>query len=585
MTLNMASDNHSQEERTQKLTQEDQARLDLPAVMDGENGGAGVPGKPSAPHDAHGDFGSGATVQQTAVIDPVGRRDDALAGFDIDSAGYPLNAPAANVGAYVADGFSEIPETKKHRGLKAFGITFGILVGLLCIVYIAGAVFFMGRMMPNTFVNDLDLSMKTDEEAAEMLSRVGTSYSVNVAGNGFVYQSTGENLGLVVETDKIIDTIHKDLNSWRWPWLMLMRSHDESQAMQISYNRDECSAAVTKAVKKFNKKAKAPVDATVTYDKKNKEYIVKPEEEGTQLNTETVVATALEGIDDLEKNVALSNDHLLKPKVYSTDEKLVESAKLANGMISAHLTLILNGQSVKEIDGSELSEFVKIDDDYGVKFDEESFDGWVRELVNGFDTIGTSRTFTREDGKVATVTGGVYGWEVDTAATKEAVLNAVKAGETTEIDIPCISTAAVFTGPGERDWGNRYIDVDISEQHVRFYGDNGKILWEADCISGTPDKKHDTFEGVWTVNNKESPSKLIGYLEDGKTKDYEVEVKYWIPFEGNGIGFHDATWQPSFGGDMYASGYGSHGCVNLSLDDAKKLYNMVQIGDVVVVHS
>jgi len=84
------------------------------------------------------------------------------------------------------------------------------------------------------------------------------------------------------------------------------------------------------------------------------------------------------------------------------------------------------------------------------------------------------------------------------------------------------------------------------------------------------------------VNAKESPSKLIGY-ENGK-KIYETMVQYWMPFEGNGIGFHDATWQPSFGGSMYANGYGSHGCVNLSYSDAQTLYGIIDYDDVVVVH-
>ena len=77
---------------------------------------------------------------------------------------------------------------------------------------------------------------------------------------------------------------------------------------------------------------------------------------------------------------------------------------------------------------------------------------------------------------------------------------------------------------------------------------------------------------------------LIGYTDTGK-KEYETKVTYWMPFEGNGIGFHDAPWQPDFGGDMYATGYGSHGCVNLSSADAQELYSIIEIGDVVVVHS
>ena len=57
-----------------------------------------------------------------------------------------------------------------------------------------------------------------------------------------------------------------------------------------------------------------------------------------------------------------------------------------------------------------------------------------------------------------------------------------------------------------------------------------------------------------------------------------------MPFVENYIGFHDATWQSAFGGTRYKDGYGSHGCVNLSLSKAGALYDVIQIGDPVIVH-
>ena len=157
----------------------------------------------------------------------------------------------------------------------------------------------------------------------------------------------------------------------------------------------------------------------------------------------------------------------------------------------------------------------------------------------------------------------------------------MKSGSSQTIDIPCSQEAAVYNGPGERDWGSRYIDVDLAEQYVRFF-DNGSIIWEAPCISGKPDGVHDTNTGVYVINNKKSPEKLEGY-ENG-VKIYTSYVTYWMPFVGNAIGLHDADWQPSFGGSMYANGYGSHGCVNLPPYAAAELFNIVEIGDVVVSH-
>lgn len=73
--------------------------------------------------------------------------------------------------------------------------------------------------------------------------------------------------------------------------------------------------------------------------------------------------------------------------------------------------------------------------------------------------------------------------------------------------------------------------------------------------------------------------------EDGKY-EWESEVQYWMPFVGNLVGLHDASWQPSSvfsNPDAYKT-YGSHGCVNLPTDKAAEIYGIIQNGDPVIVH-
>ena len=53
------------------------------------------------------------------------------------------------------------------------------------------------------------------------------------------------------------------------------------------------------------------------------------------------------------------------------------------------------------------------------------------------NTVGTERTWTREDGKVCTVSGGTYGWQVDTSSLADTVYNTMSQGGAETIDIPC----------------------------------------------------------------------------------------------------------------------------------------------------
>lgn len=144
-----------------------------------------------------------------------------------------------------------------------------------------------------------------------------------------------------------------------------------------------------------------------------------------------------------------------------------------------------------------------------------------------------------------------------------------------------LKTAATWN-PGKQDWPARYIDVDLSEQHVRMYDESSNVIWESDCVSGEPVYGGGTDTGVYFVYLKKSPETLKGldYNGDGQP-DYEVPVTYWMPFDG-GEGLHDAN-RGAFGGNIYTYN-GSHGCVNLPYSAAEALWGIVEVGDPVIVH-
>ena len=496
-----------------------------------------------------------------------------------------VGAPAPGVVPPMAPaGFEDFAAPKKKRKVgKAIGITFGVIIGVLLVAYIAGAVVFMNWFLPRTSILGNDVSMKSNAEVAELIDGMAKDYSIKVVGNGFTYEDSGADIGLSVDSAKIVDAMHSDLNAWTWPVLIFQDEHDESGALKVTYNPQSFEKKMTEAIETFNKGAVAPTDATIAYDEKSKKFKIVPEVAGTQYDAKAILAAMDEAITTFDPEVKLTSDHLVQPKVFSTDERLVNSAELATGLVSADVTLNMAGQKAMEINGDNLSQFIRVDENMGVTLDEAALDQWITDVSNGFDTVGTQRTYTRPDGKEITVSGGAYGWSTDAPGLKDQVVAAVKAGQKTTIDVPCEQTAAVYNGPGQRDWGNRYIDVDLSEQYVRMYGDDGSCIWESACISGSPDGEHNTWPGVWYITNKQAPSKLIGYLPSGE-KEYETTVAYWMAFEGNGIGLHDATWQPSFGGSMYANGYGSHGCVNLPYGAAESLYSITEVGDCVIAH-
>ncbi len=550
-----------------ELTEKDLPEIGADAIASSDE--AVVPDPAPAPSDA-GDSPAVASGGYGAQAD----------GFVAAGASGAGELSVDSSGAVMVDG---VVLHKKRRAGKVVGITFGVIIGLLLIAYIVGAVVFMGRFFPRTSIVGNDISLKTNDEVIALLDKSVADYTLSVAGTGFSYNTTGSDIGLEVDSKGVVDAMHADMPAWAWPYILFQDQHDESSMLTVTYKTSKYETDVTNAVNAFNETGVDPVDATIAYDDATKKFKVVDEVPGTKYDSKAVLAAMGDAISTLNPTVKLTSEELIQPKVFSTDERLVSSAELATGMVSAHVTLTLNGQPAMEIDGNNLSAFVHLDENMNVSFDEAALDQWITDLANGLNTVGSERTYTRPDGKVITISGGDYGWSSDAPALKDQLLNAVKTGQTTSFDVPCEQTAQVFTAIGQPDWGNRYIDVDLSEQYVRFYGDDGSIIWESACISGTPDGQHNTWPGVWYITNKESPSKLVGYLPSGQ-KEYETTVQYWMAFEGNGIGLHDATWQPGFGGDMYMYGYGSHGCVNLSYSAAEELYYLCEVGDVVIAH-
>lgn len=489
--------------------------------------------------------------------------------------------PAFAGGPMLPVDVSEADAKGGRKPLKVLGIVLGVIVALLAVVYLAGALVFMDRFLPRTTVGDLDVSLKSSAEVQGMLADVIDDYVLKVEGQGFSLKLSAAEAGMRLDGRAATDAMHASANAWAWP-LEILKAHDESDKLAATYNESGLGDTVRAAVDEFNKTATPPTDAVIAYSEAKGAFIAEPEAVGTALSYDAVIKAVDDAVLALQPTVKLGADVLQQPKVLSSDPKLTAAAEQANTMIKADLVLTMAGGTAGEVNADLISQWVRLGDDLSATLDEAALTAWVDELAAACNTVGTQRTYTRPDGKVVTVAGGVYGWSVDRDALLNLVKESVAAGTVQTAEVPCTSVGTGYNGAGAQDWGLRYCDIDLAEQYARFYDETGALIWESPIVSGIPDGVHDTSVGVYWLNQKASPSKLIGY-ENGK-KIYESDVQYWMPFVGNVIGLHDADWQSSFGGTRYRDGAGSHGCVNLPPYKAAELYGIIQSGDVVVSH-
>lgn len=207
-------------------------------------------------------------------------------------------------------------------------------------------------------------------------------------------------------------------------------------------------------------------------------------------------------------------------------------------------------------------------------------------------TFHKSYPFKLPDGKTITVKNESYGWAINTKYLIPAVEKAFIEGKS-EIQgknyIYGLGFSTYGTGYGMSNHGigDTYIVVSLKQQKVWFYKKGKRVLVLDDVVTGTASKNPKTQTsdatptGVWYIEYKQSPSVLRGTNDDGST--YASPVKYWMPFTISGCGFHDASWRTDWSKTAYLKG-GSHGCVNVKPSEIKKVWDVVEEMEPVIIY-
>lgn len=518
-------------------------------------------------------------MQSVQALQDEGAAADVTAAMPVSVGGQSAQpGPDAFVPASIE--LEKDPEHRKRLARRVAIAAFAVVL-VLAGAYLAGVAYFSTHFMPCTYISNIDVSLATPEEVRAEIADTVEGYSIRVRGHGLNVVFSAEDAGLDVDADNMTETMTAAQDPWRWP-VEVFGERDMTGALTDALSATKLSEVVDAAVAGVNQTAIAPENAKVEYDAASEEFVVVSEVEGTQLDADKVLEEILVKMMSLEGDVMVTDELLIQPTVLKDDPLVLAAVEEANSLIKANITLMLGSNEAGTVTSESISEWVSISPEYVVSFNEDALSQWASELASKFNTVGSTRTYTRADGKSVTVKGGDYGWSIDSSTLISSVEEGVKSGMIGTLDIPVLQSGKAYSAATGKDWGNRYIDVDISEQHARFYGDDGTIIWESDIVSGTPNSDRATPTGVFDLNTKGKNIKLVGRDSDGNVT-YETPVAYWMAFKGNSVGFHDATWQSSFGGSRYKTS-GSHGCVNLPYSKAEALYGLISVGDVVVVH-
>lgn len=470
-------------------------------------------------------------------------------------------------------------KTGKDGKVKALWITGGVLA-VICLIYVAISVYFMSHFFVNTKINGKNFSGKTASDVEKYLQTNIKDYKLTILENeGRQDVISGSEIGLEYRAGTETEKLLKDQNGFAWPKAFFMEN-SRKVSVNVSYNEESLNQRISQLSCLQTEQTPAE-NAKPEFD--GNQYVIKSEVYGNAVDKERLTEQVKVHITEFQPQLDMVETKCYAKPKYTEDSKEVQEACDAmNKYVNASITYPMNEPVV--VDKALISQWLQVDGEMKVSLNTEAMKQWFTAFGDKYDTQGTTRTFTTPAGKSATVTGGTYGWSIDEDTELVNLQNSILNGEvvTREPAYYAGGTAAAHSG---QDWGNTYAEVDMSAQHM-WYVQNGQVVLETDVVTGEPIPSKITPEGVYSLMWKQPNSVLVGDINpDTGEPAYRTKVKYWMQVTSSGVGFHDAIWQTAFGGTLYQiPGTGSHGCINMPLDQAGALFNMIEPGTPVIFH-
>lgn len=465
-------------------------------------------------------------------------------------------------------------ERRKRTGLK---VLLGAVIALVA-VYFAMSFFFISHFYYNTNINGNDFSGKSMESVAAYLEEQAEKYVLTIQGReGQTEEIRGTDIGLSHENTMDLEADLQNQNAFLWFTAFLPNGETEIDIL-VSYNEEKLNQAIEELDCLKAENQVAPVSAKPVYN--GVQFEIQSESLGTQIDEEKLREAIKEHINRLDMNLDMDESGCYVAPAYTTESEEVKLAwEQANTYLASQITYEID-EGTEVVDKSMIAQWISFDEEMNVKLSKKKIKAYIQTLCDKYDTVGKVQKITTPTGKKAEVSGGTYGRKIDESGEYKQLVKDIKAGTavTREPDY----SQTVKTG-GEHIWGNTYLEVDLTEQHM-WYIKKGKVALESDVVTGAPVPERRTPQGVYSVLEMKRNKVLRGEIQANGRPEYETPVAYWIRVTWTGIGFHDATWQRKFGGERYKQGYGSHGCINMPYDKVGELYGMVKKGCPIVIH-
>lgn len=487
----------------------------------------------------------------------------------------------------------------KNKYFKLIVLLCGSILSLIIIINLL----YLNRFYPNTTIDGIDVSKMSIEQANQEINSYIDSYQLTIKGrNNGSYVLKATDIDLKTDYEDKLEDVFKQSHGL-FSFYKIIFGEDIITDFNVSYNQNSLKNNLSNCllITGDNYKINAPKNAYVSYDKKTKTGKINKEQMGNKLDEEKFISYVESCLHILEDNCDLElGDVYLKPQFYQNDKLITNQLKSYNNLLYHWVRFDMGSKHYETVKPSDIKNWLIINDDASVGINKKEMANWVESFCLKYKTVGKERKFKAANGKTISVSGGDYGWRLDYDKTvNQLYTELLKENKEEDVNNYLTKTSGankkkllttlkpIYKNKAykmnyknfEKDFDvKNYSEIDITKQMVYVFK-NGKKVYSAKCVTGLPsDPTRATKTGCWYIKDKKKEYVLKG-------EDYETPTQYWIRITWTGTGYHYMErsdwdkWTP----DLYKT-KGSHGCINLQLNDVKNIYSLVSLNDIVFIH-
>ena len=435
-----------------------------------------------------------------------------------------------------------------------------ISVVLIAIIYLGVAVYYQYHFLPGTTINGKDYSNKTIDSVKEsILDEIRLYYLKIIERNSEVEHIAAGDIGMTISIDGDLSKIKSSQNHYLW---FIKPKKDLHLDITVTFDEAKLDYAINGLKCLNDEYINSGIAPKLTFDGVN--FSMTEGVPGNEIDKEKTKELIKTAIYNKEPVINLENTNCyLVPLDNDMSQKAQEVLSTLNSYLDVSITLTF-GDEYETIDKAQIYKWLSVDANNEIVFDTEAIIDYVDTIATKYETMGQTREFTTTSGKTININGGDYGWWINRKAEAEAIINDIKGLAPVTREPNYLQRAGGF---GANDFGNTYIEINLTTQHLYAYLEGEKIV-DCDIISGDPGLKSETPTGIFNM-------RFMFTNYDYVRGSFSKKLKYWMVFYGNtvdtNIGIASCDWISSFGGSAY-KGAGSLGSIYVNETDAKTLY-------------